>query len=259
MSRTKFKQRDLSIMRTIKKSTNNNSNQYYMYGKHTVLAAINNKNRYVEKIYCLEKTFLELKNKLNQFSIEIVSSDFINKKIGLGQPHQGIIAHVHSIFLSSINDMDFSENIDRVVILDQITDPQNIGAIIRSAAAFGITKLILPADNTPEENASIAKAASGCLEITQIAKVTNLKTAIETLKRKGFWIAGLDIEGTDNIASLVEFKKLAIIIGSEGKGMRRLTTESCDFLVKIPISNKVESLNASNAASIIFHALRIDL
>ena len=151
--------------------------------------------------------------------------------------------------------MDFSTDIDRIVILDQITDPQNIGAIIRSAAAFGITKLILPANNSTDESASIAKAASGCLELVQVAKVANIKTAIETLKRQGFWIVGLDLEGKDNnLNSLSEFNKIAIIIGSEAKGMRRLTNESCDFLIKIPISNKVESLNASNAASIIFHA-----
>ncbi len=228
-----------------------------MYGKHAVLAAIDNKNRNIEKIYCLEKTFLELKNKLSNLHIEIVSSDFFDKKIGTGQTHQGILALVHSVFLNNINEMDFTSNIDRLVILDQITDPQNIGAIIRSAAAFGITKLILPADNTPEENAAIAKAASGSLELVQIAKVTNIKTTIETLKRKDFWIAGLDLKGKDDLSNLSEFNKIVIIIGSEGKGMRRLTTESCDFLIKIPISNKVESLNASNAASIIFHALSI--
>ena len=228
-----------------------------MYGKHAVFAAINNNNRNIEKIYCLEKTFLEFKNKLHNFNAEIVSADFINKKIGAGQPHQGILALVHSVFLNNINELDFTKNIDRVVILDQITDPQNIGAIIRSAAAFGITKLILPADNTPEENAAIAKAASGSLELVQIVKVTNIKTTIEILKRKDFWIAGLDLDGKDNLLSLAEFNKIAIIIGSEGKGMRRLTTESCDFLIKIPISSKVESLNASNAASIIFHAINL--
>ncbi len=244
-------------MRNYKKQTNNSVNPYYMHGKHAVLAAINNDNRRIEKIYCLEKTFLEHRNKLDNFTIEIVSIDFINKKIGLGQPHQGIIAYVHSIFLNNINEMDFTKTIDRVVILDQITDPQNIGAIIRSAAAFGITKLILPADHTPEENASIAKAASGCLELIQIAKVTNLKTTITTLKNKGFWIAGLDSKGQDNINNLVKFDKLAVIVGSENKGMRRLTSQACDFLVKIPISDKVESLNASNAAAIIFHTLNL--
>ncbi len=94
-----------------------------MYGKHAVLAAISNKNRHIEKIYCLEKTFLELKNQIHHFSVEIVSSDFINKKIGHGHPHQGIIAYIHPIFLSNLSQMNFSKDIDRIVILDQITDP----------------------------------------------------------------------------------------------------------------------------------------
>ena len=244
-------------MKSSRKSTYNNGGLYYMYGKHAVLAAISNNNRHIEKIYCLEKTFLELKNQIYYFSVEIVSSDFINKKIGHGQPHQGIIAYIHPIFLNNLSQINFSKDIDRIVILDQITDPQNIGAIIRSAAAFGITKLILPAHNSPAESATIAKAASGCLELVQVAKVANIKTAIETLKKQGFWIVGLDLEGKDNnLDSLSEFNKIAIIIGSEAKGMRRLTNESCDFLIRIPISSKVESLNASNAASIIFYAVR---
>ena len=152
--------------------------------------------------------------------------------------------------------MNFSSEVAKVAILDQITDPQNIGAIIRSAAAFGITKLLLPADNTPEENASIAKAASGALETVQIAKVVNLKMAIEILKKKGFWIVGLDAHGNNDLNDLAKFNKVAIIIGSEDKGLRPLTIKSCDLLVKIPISEKVESLNASNAASIIFYFLK---
>lgn len=243
-------------MKNNRKLTYSNSGLYYMYGKHAVCAAIKNKNRSIEKIYCLETTFLALKNHIYHFSVEIVSADFINKKIGYGYPHQGIIAYVHTIFLTKLSQMNFSQDIDRVVILDQITDPQNIGAIIRSAAAFGITKLILPTYNSPTENATIAKAAAGCLELVQVAKVANIKTAIATLKKQNFWIVGLDLAGQYNhLESFRECKKIAIIIGSEAKGMRRLTNESCDFLIKIPISSKVESLNASNAASIIFYTV----
>lgn len=244
-------------MKSRNKSGTSNSNVYYMYGKHSVLAAVKNPKRTIEKIYCLKKTFLEFQDTLNNHNVEIISADFINKKIGLGQPHQGILALVRSVFLNNVTELDFSKEIDRVAILDQVTDSQNIGAIIRSAAAFGITKLILPTDHAPEENAAIAKAASGCLEIIQIAKVTNIKTIIDTLKKKQFWIAGLDINGKDKLSNLSGINKIAVIIGSEKKGMRRLTTESCDFLIKIPISDKVESLNASNAASIIFHAINL--
>jgi 23S rRNA (guanosine2251-2'-O)-methyltransferase len=254
MSRT-FLSKNLGIMRIKKKMNVLNRSQYYMYGIHVVLAATKNSNRLVEKIFCLQKFADEYKNKLKNHNIEIVQNDFIIKKIGKDQPHQGVIAFVTTIFKNHIDELKFYPTKDRVVILDQISDPQNIGAIIRSAAAFNIDKVILPKDNAPDENASIAKAASGCLELVQIAKVTNIKHTIEALKNKGFWIVGLDSEGKNSLKEVVDIDKLAVIIGSEGKGMRKLTSESCDFLTKIPISDKVESLNASNAASIIFHLL----
>jgi len=228
-----------------------------MYGQHAVLAAARNNNRRIKQIYCLQKQLVELQEKLPHSKIEVVQNDFITKKIGKDQAHQGVMALVDSIFKNKIEDLDFTDGKDRIVILDQVTDPQNIGAIIRSAAAFGINKLILPSDNAPDENAGIAKAACGCLELMQIAKVTNIKNTIEKLKKMDFWIAGLDADGKGDINDISEIDKLAIIIGSEGKGMRRLTLTHCDFLIKIPISKQVESLNASNAASIIFYLLKI--
>lgn len=233
-----------------------NKAQYYMYGQHAVIAAANNKDRIIKQVYCLQKQLPELQKKLPNTCIEVVQNDFITKKIGKDQAHQGVIALVNTIFKNKIEDLDFSDNKDRVVILDQVSDPQNIGAIIRSAAAFGINKLILPSDNSPDENAGIAKAACGCLELMQIAKVTNIKNTIDKLKSLGFWVAGLDGNGTEDLNNVSTTEKLAIIIGSEGKGMRRLTSESCDFLIRIPIAEQVESLNASNAASIMFYLLR---
>ena len=242
-------------MQSNKKLVKNSSNTYYMYGKHAIFAAIKNDNRQVSNIYCLKKTFLEFKNKVHNFHAEIVSSIFIEGKIGTGQPHQGIIALVHSIFLDNIDNLSYAKGIDRIVILDQVTDPQNIGAIVRSATAFGFTKLILLKDYAPEENAVIAKVASGSLELIEVAKVTNLKTTIEILKKKGFWISGLDLNGKDSLSSLTKFDKIVVVIGSEGKGMRYLTKKCCDFLIRISISNEVQSLNASSAASIIFHSV----
>ncbi len=254
MSRT-FLSKSLGIMRIKNKTNVSTRSEYYMYGTHAVLAAAKNSNREVKKIFCLPRFADEFKNKLKNHNIEIVQNDFIIKKIGKDHPHQGVIALVNSVFKNSINELEFFPTKDRIVILDQISDPQNIGAIIRSAAAFNINKIILPKDNAPDENATIAKTASGCLELVQIAKVTNIKQTIEMLKNKGFWIIGLDSKGQNNLKEIVDIDKVAIIIGSEGKGMRKLTSESCDFLIKIPISEQVESLNASNAASIIFHLL----
>jgi len=226
---------------------------YYMYGKHAVFAALSNPRRQIKKIHCLAKFADQHQKELQKFDVEIVDNDFFNRKIGQDQAHQGICALVNPIYLDHIDAFDFHDKCDRIAILDQITDPQNIGAIIRSAAAFGITKLILPSDHAPDENASVAKAACGCLELVQIVKIPNLKTAIDKLKKKGFWAAGLDASGKDTPESIAKTDKLIIIIGSEDKGMRRLTLESCDFLVGIPIAQNVESLNASVSASIVFY------
>ena len=230
-----------------------NKGQYYMYGTHAVIAAAKNKARNIKQIFCLSKQAQELYKEIPDIPIEIVSVDFINQKIGKEQTHQGVIAKVNNVFKQGLESTNFTEDNETIAILDQITDPQNIGAIIRSAAAFGIKKIILPNDNTPDENATIAKTACGCLELVEVIKVTNLKQTIDKLKKIGFWIAGLDAKGKTPENSLSSHKKLAIIIGSEGKGMRPLTIKSCDFLVKIPMSDNVESLNASNAASIIFY------
>ncbi|MDP5109796.1 MAG: 23S rRNA (guanosine(2251)-2'-O)-methyltransferase RlmB [Rickettsiaceae bacterium] len=243
-------------MKTNKKTSPKNKGQYYMYGTHAVLAAANNKSRKINHIYCLAKHEEELRKEISHIPITTVQNDFITKIVGKDQTHQGVIALVDTIFKNGLESIDLSSTQEKIAILDQISDPQNIGAIIRSAAAFGIKTIILLNDNSPEENATIAKTACGCLELVKIIKVTNLKNTIEKLKKAGFWIAGLDASGNTNPDTLKEISKIAFIIGSEGKGMRRLTAKCCDFLVQIPISKDVESLNASNAASIIFYLMR---
>lgn len=230
--------------------------EYYMYGRHAVLAAIKNPKRAIKKIYCTDKLLTDINITLTKrhdsIPIEIVNNDFIKSKLKTEAAHQGIIALVKSYSVHEIDNLAFESGKDRVVILDQITDPQNIGTIIRSAAAFGINKIILPKDNTPEENASIAKTACGCLELVQIARVTNLSQTIKKLKNQGFWIVGMDGKGSPDFSVIKNIEKIAIIIGSEDSGMRRLTSESCDYHLSIPISPQVESLNAASAASIVF-------
>ncbi|NRB10495.1 MAG: RNA methyltransferase, partial [Rickettsiaceae bacterium] len=192
---------------------------YYMYGRHVVLSALNNKKRQIHNIYCTKKIYNEYEKQLNNFTVQIVTNDILYKKLGKDVTHQGIIAYVNPIFSVSLDDLSLGNNQDRILILDQITDPQNIGSIFRSAAAFGINKAIITDNNTPDENAIIAKAASGCLELMQIIKVKNLKSTVDFLKKKQFWVAGLDIAGKDSIKNVTTTKKLALIIGSEGKGM----------------------------------------
>lgn len=253
-----IKNKARSKHRTLNKSEKfgkNFSNTYMMHGKHPVLAAVKNKNRIIKNIYCLGKIYDQYKDQLLDKNVKIVDSEFLRNLVGEDITHQGIVANVEKLPKLPHQEI-ISDNTrkDRIVILDQITDPQNIGAIIRSAAAFGINKIILPENGSPEENATIAKAASGCLELVSFTKVTNISKFLALLKKSGYWIVGLDGKGKDDINKVAEIDKLAIIIGSEGKGIRRLTTENCDFIVKIPMANNVESLNASCAASIILYA-----
>ncbi len=137
-------------------------------------------------------------------------------------------------------------------VLDQITDPQNLGAIIRSAAAFGVDALILPKHQSVPITSTVAKAASGALEFVPVCYVNNLTTALETLKKNDYWIYGLDESG-DTIDNTDLPEKVAVIIGAEGAGMRRLTKENCDYHVRIATSSKFTTLNASNAAAIALH------
>lgn len=230
-------------------------NCYYMYGKHAVLAALANPKRSIENIFCTQEVFNNNQNLISKNKFQVVTNEFFTKILGQNQPHQGIMAKLYSIFSNDFDDIDFQSKNSTIAILDQITDPQNIGAIIRSAAAFQINNIIMPNNNTPNENATIAKAASGTLELVKVIKVTNLRNTMESLKKKGFWIIGLDGKAENNFNKGLITNKTAIVLGSEYTGLRRLTKETCDHLIKIPMSSTVESLNVSNAAAIIFSQL----
>ncbi|MCC8376836.1 MAG: 23S rRNA (guanosine(2251)-2'-O)-methyltransferase RlmB [Rickettsia endosymbiont of Graphium doson] len=229
-------------------------NYYYVYGKHPVFSALNNPKRQIEDILCTQMIFDANKKLINSKPYKIVNNDVLSKLLE-NQTHQGIAAKVKPIFSYNIEDINIKNPKCKIAILDQITDPQNIGAIIRSAAAFNMDAIILPLDNSPNENGTIAKAACGTLELIKIIKVTNLNSCINYLKKHGFWVIGLTGEADDYFTDKLISDKIALVFGSEDKGMRRLVQENCDHLAKIPISNKVESLNVSNAASIIFHSL----
>ncbi len=225
----------------------------YIYGKHPVFAALNNPKRLIQNILCTEDIFNLNKKLILAHQYQITSSDYLTRLLGPNHNHQNIVVNVKTIFSNRIEDININNPKCKVAILDQITDPQNIGAIIRSAASFDISAIILPADNSPNENATIAKTASGALELVQIIKVTNLRRSMEYLKKHGFWIIGLDSNATQSLNNKIFSDKTAIILGSEDKGIRRLIKENCDHIVKIAISDKMESLNVSNAAAIAFY------
>ncbi len=173
-----------------------------------------------------------------------------------GKKHQGVIAKVSSYPYVDISELLACEEVSNrrsvIAILDGITDPQNLGSIVRSAHLLGVSGIIIPKDNSAAITASVVKASAGATEHCKIAQVTNLVREIKNLKDKGFWIFGAEGDGGQDLYSL-DFKgeNLSFVMGSEGKGMRRLVRESCDHLIAIPMRGKIDSFNASAAAAII--------
>ncbi len=173
--------------------------------------------------------------------------------------HQGIIAQCAMAEYVGINDiLDYAAERGEspfVIIADSITDPHNLGAIIRTACAAGAHGLIIPKRRSVGVNETVAKVSSGAVEHLKIAKAVNLRAAIDELKEKGLWIVGTDVSGEKTIYNQDLKGAIGVVIGSEGEGMSRIVKESCDFLVKIPMIGQVQSLNASVAAGVIMYEI----
>lgn len=242
----------MTIKKQNKGKTPNVHKNYYIYGKHPSIAAIGNPKRTIIEILCTEDCFNEYKNYISPYKYSIVDNKFIKDTIPKDSLHQGIAVKTKPIS-TDIDSLDLTEENTKIAILDQITDPHNVGAILRSAAAFGIRAIIITNDNSAEENGVMAKTSCGAIESVPIIKVTNLKSTINMLKKNGFWVIGLDGKAKKFLSPKTMSGKICIILGSEGTGMRRLTSESCDLLVKIPIDPSMESINVSNAAAIVFY------
>lgn len=228
------------------------SKNYYIYGRHPATAALSNPQRKIIEIHCTQEVFTKHKDLIESHKYKIATSQQLNSLVPKDATHQGIALLVAPIATSNLGDIDLNDPEAKIAILDQVTDPHNIGATLRSAAAFGIKAIIMTNDNSAEESGVVAKTACGALELVPIIRVVNLKSTIELLKKQGFWIIGLDGSAKEFVSKKVLSGKVAMVLGAEGSGMRRLTMEACDLLVKIPISETMESLNVSTAASIVF-------
>ncbi len=230
------------------------SSGFYIYGRNAVISALKNKSRKVNKIFVTDRLYSDLSDNLKSYEnlVEIVDNKFIADLLDYDAIHQGIACEVSPLTNRKIEDI-YNENI--VVMLDQVTDPHNVGAIMRSAAAFNVGAVIVPNDNAPSEGGVMARASCGAMDILPYIRVTNLVIAIKSLKENGFWIIGLDGYSDTDIGNLPDYDKVVLVLGSEGKGMRPLTKKNCDLTVKLPISSKMESLNVSNAAAISFYEL----
>jgi 23S rRNA (guanosine2251-2'-O)-methyltransferase len=239
---------------------------HWLYGRHAVIAALGNEKRHCHQLLVSEE-FLkshgkELNDTIKDSTRKRPQPQTVNKReldqFFQGGVHQGIAAQVDPLQRRSLDDLilDSEDISDALIIaLDQATDPQNIGAVLRSSAAFGAIGVIIPEKNSPEVTSSLAKAACGSLERIDFIQITNLSRSLDQLKDAGFWSVGLDGYADQTLSSIDMRGKTVIVMGNEGSGLRRLTKEKCDFLAKIPITQAVESLNLSNATAVTLYEI----
>jgi 23S rRNA (guanosine2251-2'-O)-methyltransferase len=236
-----------------------------LWGTHPVLAALANPERHLHRLLATAEAAKAHAAELERVgrqrrlpALETVSRAELDQWLPPGAVHQGIALAADPLPALGVEDLAYEAK-DRdsavVMVLDQVTDPHNVGAILRSAAAFGALGVVMQDRNAPEETGTLAKSASGALEKLPLVKATNLVRAIDTLKEAGFWIAGLAGDAPRTLAEARLSGKIALVMGSEGEGLRRLTREHCDYLVKLPQSDLVESLNVSNAAAVALYEL----
>lgn len=226
--------------------------QYWIYGWHAVHAALANPERRITRLLVTESSQRELKLPKNaNIHANLVDNREIERATGGSAVHQGIAALVDPLPGALLEDVMYMENPKGpLLVLDQVSDPHNVGAILRSAAAFGSPGVIMPKDHSAPETAVMGKAACGALDLVARITVTNLASALRDLKENGWWVIGLDGSAKKNLHQLKLSAKTVLVLGAEGKGMRRLTLESCDEIAKLPIDTRMESLNVSNAAAI---------
>jgi len=231
---------------------------HIIFGLHSSLSAITNKNRSIKKIILTEEVLG--KNKKFFESITNVEKKILNRKqidslTGV-KIHQGIVVYADSLPVKVISDIRNEE--DLVIILDSLNDPQNVGSIIRTAYAFGVTTIIYSKHNSFEITPFLIKSASGAFENVKLIEVTNLNKTIDFLKKNNFWIVGLDSKSEIEISSVPKDLKKAVVFGSENKGIKKLILDNCDFRVKVNIKKDklIDSLNVSNAAAITLFEFR---
>ena len=231
----------------------------WVYGWHAVNAALANPERIVTRILVSEAGSSRLKLPRPLPNPHVVEARELDRVLGADAVHQGIAAMVKPLEPFVLEDIIHTENPrGPIVILDQVSDPQNVGAILRSAAAFDAIAVVYPKDHSAAETPAMAKAACGGMDIVPRIQVTNLATAMRELQEAGWWIIGLEGESKTLLSDVKVGAKTVLVLGAEGKGMRRLTAESCDERVRLPMGERMESLNVSNAAAVALYQLYIN-
>ena len=232
-------------------------NRPRFWGRHAVAAALANPDRQVVRIWATRETAGEFDF---DRSIPVTFADpaDLGRLVPREAPHQGIVAEVErldDILLADL--LDGAEDGRPLLLLDHVTDPHNVGAILRSAAAFDALGIVTQDRHAPPESGALAKAASGALETVAWVRVVNLARALDEIAEAGFWRIGLTGESSTPLAEALGPKRVALILGAEGEGMRHNVEAHCDALARLPISDRIESLNVSNAAAVALYAASI--
>ena len=228
--------------------------RFWLYGTHAAKAALANPRRKFHRVLVTEKTHELLRAGI---PAETLSPDAISRLLPQGAVHQGIALLCDPLPALNLDDAVALKppGSRLVVVLDQVTDPHNEGAILRSAAAFGAAAVVVQDRHAPPESGVLAKAASGALDLVPRIAVVNIARTLERLGRLGFWRIALASDGDSSLTEAATHGDVALVLGAEGTGLRRLVREHCDISAHIPVADAIGSLNVSNAAAIAFYEL----
>ena len=239
-----------------------NKSSFFIVGQHAVIEALRNPKRKVLRVFLTEDAKKNIhrknprKNVLDDVKIYFKSKKELDKYTNKEQlMHNGYVAEVEHLEQLELKEFIKDKKECTFVCLDEVTDPRNIGSLIRSASSFNIDGLIIKERHFPSDSKLMYKSASGCIEHLNIFQVSNINSTIKNLKEKNFWVYGFDSRGKKNFTDIKWEGKNVLLFGSEGFGMKEHTGKYADFFVKIDINKDIESLNISNSAAIVFHHL----
>ena len=239
-----------------------NKSSFFIIGQHAVIEALRNPKRKVLRVFLTEESKKNIhkkspnKNLLNDVKVYFKTKKELDKySTRENLQHQGYVAEIEHIQKPILKEYIKEKNDITLICLDGVTDPRNIGSLIRSAASFNVDGVIIKERNFPSESKLMYKAASGAIEYINIFEVSNINSTLKNLKEKNFWVYGFDGDGKEDFTNIEWKGNNILLFGSEGSGMHKHTSKYADFLVKIEINEKIESLNISNSAAIVFHHL----
>ncbi|MEM6856563.1 MAG: 23S rRNA (guanosine(2251)-2'-O)-methyltransferase RlmB [Pseudomonadota bacterium] len=229
-----------------------------LWGRHPVEAALKNANRQHRKLWATREGIDSLDGELPpDFPVEYADVQDLARLVAKDAPHQGLVLECEPLDGTFLDEVADGDSARPIVVLDQVTDPHNVGAILRSAAAFGAAAIVTQDRHAPPEGGALAKSASGALETVPWVRVVNLARALDDLADAGYWRIGLAGEAEATLAETLTTGPVALVFGAEGEGMRHNISQHCDALARLSITSDIESLNVSNAAAISLYAVAI--